>query len=81
MTPAPHLQHTSPQPHVHRRDDWRPCPALLPPPLTPRKPAAVFMFAFADAVTHGETLEAFVETHPDQFPALTSAAPFEGAVR
>lgn len=45
--------------HVHRRDDWRPCPAVMPPPMVPSKPAAIWHFRFAEALLHEETYRAF----------------------
>lgn len=55
--------------HVHKRD-WRPCPALRRPPLRPTKPAAIWWFAFAEAVQHEHTFRAFVAEHPAEFPRL-----------
>ncbi len=54
--------------HVHRRD-WRPCPALYPPPLRPSKPVAVWLYRFADAVLHLETFTAFISEFPAEFAA------------
>ncbi len=56
--------------HVHRRNDWRPCPATMRPPLTPRKHAAVWWFAWAEAIRFEETLAAFVNAWPAEFPRL-----------
>ncbi len=46
--------------HVHRRGDWRPCPATMPPPLQPTKPTAIWFYRWAEAIQHLETFEAFV---------------------
>lgn len=73
------MQHSDPRPnhitevHVHKRD-WRPCPALLPSPLIPRKAAAVWLFQWAEAVRHEETFNQFVQANPTEFSRLAEAS-------
>ena len=55
--------------HVHGRD-WRPCPWTRPDPLTPTKPVSRWLYRWADAILHHETLQAFVEANPSAFPRL-----------
>jgi len=79
-TPRSESTSLEPRPHVHRRNDWRPCPALYPPPLVPTKPAAILMFEFADAIAHDVTFAAFLIEHGEEF-GLTAAEPFDGTLR
>ena len=37
------------------------------------KPAAVFLWEWADAQLHDDTLAEFVRAHPDDFPAIGTA--------
>ncbi len=69
--PTPRPDDPSTLDHVHRRDH-RPCPWTLRSPLTPRKAAAVWWFAFAEAIQHDETLIAFVHAWPAEFPRLAA---------
>lgn len=65
---------TTPVEHVHRRNDWRPCPATLLPPLRPRKAAARWWFEFAEAVLFEETFREFVKRYPAEFPTIGRAS-------
>lgn len=59
--------------HVHRRG-WRPCPALFPPPPRPTKAVSRFLFAWASAVQHHETMVEFIQANPSEFPRLAGEA-------
>ncbi len=59
--------------HRHGRD-WRPCPATMPPPLRPTKPIARWLFAWAAAFQHLETLVAFIEANRSEFPRLAGTS-------
>ena len=65
MNPAPVANHDTTPVHVHKRGDWRPCPATMPAPLEPRKLTAVWLYRWAEAIQHQETFEAFgADLHP-----------------
>ncbi len=57
--------------HVHRRD-WRPCPTTMPARLRPTKAVSIWLYRWADAVQHHETMVEFVAAHPADFPELAS---------
>lgn len=72
--PTPPDENTRPLVHhVHRRD-WRPCPVTLPPPIVPRKEAAIWLFEFADAIQVDVLFERFVARWPEEFPNLCEEA-------
>lgn len=74
LNTTPVTRHGTTEVHVHRRDDWRPCPSLFPAPLRPTKPAAIWFFGFAVAVQHHETMVDFVNEHPAEFPRLAGTS-------
>jgi len=55
--------------HRHGRD-WRPCPWTRPDPLTPTKAVSRWMFEWAQAIQHHETMVKFVNEHPVELPRL-----------
>lgn len=57
--------------HHHRRDRY--CSTMFPAPMTPTKPVSIWLFAFADAIQHHETLVEFVEMYPAEFPTIGGA--------
>ncbi len=71
---APTADHSSSRPHVHGRD-WRPCPALYPPPLTPTKAISIWLYRWAAALLHDDTFTAFVAAYPAEFPTIAAARP------
>lgn len=64
--------------HVHRRGDY--CPALFGESFVPTKPAAVFLWEYAEAQLHEETFTAFVAQHPDEFEGVTAADPVRAEI-
>jgi hypothetical protein len=66
LTDSPARRNDTTAEHHHCRD-YHYCAAILPPPLAPTKPLPKFLFGWATAVLHQETLYSFAAAHPDEF--------------